>query len=163
MLRTCELQATHLNESWQRKLVPTRNFLSSFSTSGLYRLFKNSLLRLAVDARFAKEISDLNERTKKLKADFDYEERRRNDLDHQLREVKKSFGTFFEESAERVVKFTFDGMLANQLTDIAANWKKNDESEQYKEIVNILKETPHLEKSGNDLADYLVGKIQDFS
>lgn len=107
------------------------------------------------------EIHDLNNRTKKLKADFEYEERRRNDLDHQLREVKKSFGTFFEESAERVVKFTFDGMLANQLTDIAANWKKSDESKQYKEIVNILKEAPHLEKDGKDLADYLVGKIQE--
>lgn len=119
---------------------------------------KDTLLK---DIGDLEEIRDLNERTKKLKADFDYEERRRNDLDHQLREIKKSFGTFFEESAERVVKFTFDGMLANQLTDIAANWKKSDEGEQYKEIVNILKKTPHLEKDGNDLVDYLVSKIQE--
>ncbi len=119
---------------------------------------KDALLK---DIGNLEEIYDLNERTKRLKADFDYEERRRNDLDHQLREIKKSFGTFFEESAERVVKFNFDGMLANQLTEIAANWKKSDENEQYKEIVSTLKEVPHLEKNGNDLADYLVNKIQE--
>lgn len=116
---------------------------------------------LSKDVGNLEEIRDLNEHTKKLKADFEYEDRRRNDLDHQLREVKKSFGTFFEEGAERVVKFTFDGMLANQLTEIAANWKKGDESEQYRKIVSILKEAPHLEKSGSDLADYLVNKIQE--
>ena len=108
------------------------------------------------------KICDLNDKVKSLNDEVTYKEKRINDLRTTSRELEKSFRTFFDESAERVVKFNFDGMLANEVTQIAAKWKKDDERKNFEDIVSALKAEPHLTLSGNDLANYLVDKVKEF-
>lgn len=106
--------------------------------------------------------ADLSQKLYELEDQVDYKERRERELDRKLKDIDDKLDSIFANSTEKALKFSFDGMLANRMLQQAAEWENQQNTINYSNKIDALKELTVSRVIQSPLIDSLIAKVQEY-
>lgn len=106
--------------------------------------------------------ADLKQKLSELQRQVGYKEERERELDTKLKAIDDKLDSIFANSAEKALKFSFDGMLANRMLQQAAEWENQQNAINYSNKIDALKGLTISMVSQSPLIDSLIAKVQEY-